>query len=166
MGKKIAQWLELAVEIFAGSVLMVMMMLTVVDVAGRKFFNLPLLGSVELTELTLVVLIYSGLPLVSRHGEHVVVDLFERWMSTWIKRLLTRIAHLLCALALVGMAWLMYLKGNSLAEEGAYTNVLKVHLAPFIYAMAGMVLATALIHFLFMLVPSFAPGEGDIESAV
>ncbi len=165
MGRKIAEQMEFILELIAGSVLMMMMMLTVVDVIGRKFFNLPLPGGLELTELTLVILIYAGLPLVSRHGEHVVVDLFERWMSPWVKQALTRTAHLLCALALGGMAWLLYLKAVQTAAAGDYTSVLKVAYAPFVYVMAVLVFLTALIHVLFMAVPSLAPGESELDMA-
>jgi len=166
MLERIGQKLEFVLELVAGVVLMVMMMITVVDVVGRKFFNLPLPGGLELTELTLVVLIYAGLPLVSRHGEHVVVDLFERWMSAGVKRFLTMLSHLVCALSFFGIAWLLYIKAGNSAAEGAYTNVLKVAYAPFIYVMCVMVLLTALIHVWFTFFPPAERSEETFEGAV
>ena len=58
-----------------------MMMVTVVDVAGRYLFNKPLNGGFEITEMMLAALIYCGLPLVSQRREHIVVDTFEPFMS-------------------------------------------------------------------------------------
>jgi TRAP-type C4-dicarboxylate transport system permease small subunit len=166
MGEKLVGKLEFFLELVAGLVLMVMMMITVVDVVGRKIFNLPLPGGLELTELTLVVLIYAGLPLVSRHGEHVVVDLFERWMSPMLKKVLNMLSHLVCSLAFFGIAWLLYRKALSSAASGDYTSVLKVAYAPFIYVMCALVVLTALIHLWFTFFPPPERSEESFEGAL
>ena len=44
------------------------MWLTLFDVAGRKALSASVPGSLELTELLMVVVIFAGLPLVSLHG--------------------------------------------------------------------------------------------------
>ena len=46
------------------------MVLTFLDVSGRKFLSHSITGSLELTELLMVVVIFGALPLVSRKGEH------------------------------------------------------------------------------------------------
>ena len=130
----------------AAFLLFSMMLITTVDVIGRYVFNAPMRGAFELTELMLVVLIYAGLPLVSRNNEHIVVDVFDRWMSPAMRRALDVIAHLLAGLTLLGMTWLLVRKALRIVENGDVTSTLKVGLAPFAYLMSALVFATAIIH--------------------
>jgi hypothetical protein len=44
------------------------------------------------------------------------------------------------------MAWLLYRKAGSFAEIGDVTQTLKVPIAPFVYLMAVLTLATAVVH--------------------
>jgi TRAP-type mannitol/chloroaromatic compound transport system permease small subunit len=44
----------------AAAVLMALMVLTCVDVGGRYFFNRPVWGAFELTEMMLAALIFAG----------------------------------------------------------------------------------------------------------
>jgi len=60
--------------LLAAVALFAIMVLTLVDVSGRKLLSSSVPGSLELTELLMVVVIFAGLPLVSLRGEHVVFD--------------------------------------------------------------------------------------------
>jgi TRAP-type transport system small permease protein len=140
-------------------VLFCMMTLTFVDVILRYFFNAPLTGSFEVTELLMAVLIFCGLPLVSRRGGHVAIDTFERLFPGFVQGPLQRLVDLLCAAALGGMAWLLAGRAARFAAFGDVTQTLKIGIAPFVYLMAALTLATALVH----LAAAFTgrPGEGD-----
>jgi len=59
----------------AASLMFLLMAMTCVDVAGRYFFNRPLPGGLELTEITMVLLVFAGLPIVTTAREHVTVDI-------------------------------------------------------------------------------------------
>ena len=77
--------------------LFMMMVLTFADVVARYLINRPIRGGFEITELTLLVLIFAGLPLVSHADEHVTMDFIDRilpvrWRMQWI-----RFMHLVCA---------------------------------------------------------------------
>ena len=144
----------------AALLLFFMMTITTVDVIGRYLFNAPLRGAFELTELMLVVLIYAGLPLVSHQNEHIVVDVFDRWMSPQVRRGLDVIAHILAGLTLLGMTWLLLRKASRIVENGDVTSTLKIGLAPFAYFMGALVLATAVIHLSHALFPRLAQSGG------
>ena len=130
----------------AGSLLFAMMVLTFADVVLRYFFNSPIKGGFEVTEMMMAVLIFAGLPLVSRKHEHVTIDAFDHFFPAAMRRVLYVIIHVICALALVGMAWLLYSKAASFAEIGDVTQTLKFPIAPFVYLMAALTLATAAVH--------------------
>ncbi len=56
--------------------LVCMMLLTASDILLRFFFNKPILGSVELTETLMVVLVFFGLPFCASENGNVRVELF------------------------------------------------------------------------------------------
>ena len=62
----------------ASALLTLMMVLTFADVVARYLLNRPIRGAFEITELTLLVLIFAGLPLVSHADEHVTMDFIDR----------------------------------------------------------------------------------------
>jgi len=145
-GHRLANACDIALASVAGFLLFAMMTLTFIDVVMRYFFNAPIKGGFEVTELMMAVLIFAGLPLVSRKNEHVTIDAFDRFFPGAVRRVLHGLIHLVCAATLVGMAWLLYRKAGSFAEIGDVTQTLKFPIAPFVYLMATLTLATAIVH--------------------
>ena len=155
--------LQRALGVTSAVVLFALMLITAVDVAGRYLFNKPIAGGFELTEILLAALIYCGLPLVSARREHIVIDTFDPMFSRAVKRGLDMVAEVVCAVALAGVGWLIFLRANRVAEYGDTTSVLKLPLAPVVYLMAVMITVAALIHLLLIFVPH---GEDDGKSIV
>lgn len=143
---RIAHACDILLASVAGGLLFAMMLLTFVDVVARYFFNSPVKGGFEVTEMMMAVLIFAGLPLVSRKNEHVTIDAFDRFIPAPVRRVLHVVIHLVCAAALAGMAWLLYRKAGSFAEIGDVTQTLKFPIAPFVYLMAILTLATGIVH--------------------
>jgi TRAP-type C4-dicarboxylate transport system permease small subunit len=137
-------------------VLFGMMSLTFVDVILRYGFNASLRGAFEITELMMVILIYAGLPVVSRNDLHVTTDLIDRFLAARVRRTLDVAVHLVCALVLFGAAWLVWIKAGRTARLGDVTAALHLTLAPYVYLMCALILVTAVIH----LVKAFLPGTG------
>jgi TRAP-type transport system small permease protein len=129
------------------------MVLTAVDVSGRKFLSASVPGSLELTELLMVVVIFAGLPLVSLHGEHVVFDSLDRWLPPLLRRVQQAAVDLLCAALLLGLAWLMWSKGSQMAGYGETTAQLKLPVYPFVWLMSGLCALTAAVHLLLVAQP-------------
>ena len=139
------------------------MALTLVDVSGRKALSTSVPGSLELTELLMVVVIFAGLPLVSLRGEHVVFDSLDPLLPAWLRRLQQTLVDLACAGALAGIAWLMWSKAGQMAEFGDTTAQLKIPQSPFVYLMSGLLGVTALVHLLLAFAPTVHhhPGVED-----
>jgi TRAP-type C4-dicarboxylate transport system permease small subunit len=138
--------MEPLLGVIAGVLLFCMMSITFVDVVLRYIFNAPLKGSFEITELMLVVLIFSALPLVSRREEHVVMDFLDRYLPPRIYLALRALEHIVSAAVMAGLGWLLWQRASKLAAYGDTTAVLRIELAPFVYAIALLVFVTALIH--------------------
>lgn len=130
----------------AATVLFCLMLVTCVDVLGR-YFNYPLFGGFELTEVLLATLIFAGLPLVTLRNDHVTVDLFDAVTPDW----LLRIQHVVaCAVGMVCtgfLSWRLWLRGDHMAAAGETTAQLKIQLAWLTYSMSVLMALTALALF-------------------
>ena len=129
------------------------MALTFLDVLGRKFLSNSIPGSLELTELLMVVVIFAGLPLVSLAGEHIVFDSLDPWLPKAVRRVQGLLVDAVCVIALFGLAWLMWSKAAEMAGYGETTAQLRLPKAPFVYGMSVLCAVTAVVHGLLMLRP-------------
>ena len=140
--------------LLAALALFAIMVLTLVDVSGRKLLSASVPGSLELTELLMVVVIFAGLPLVSLRGEHVVFDSLDPLLATWVRRAQAFVVDLLCAAGLAGIAWLMWVRAGQMMEYGDITAQLKIPQGPFVYVMSVLCAVTALVHLLLVFAPT------------
>jgi TRAP-type transport system small permease protein len=131
-----------------------MMVLTFADVVARYLINHPIRGAFEITELTLLVLIFAGLPLVSHADEHVTMDFIDRmlpvrWRVPWI-----RVVHGICAAIMFFLAWQVWIKATRIASYGDTTDVLLITVGPFVYFMAAMIAVTGAVHVFKIFAPA------------
>jgi TRAP-type C4-dicarboxylate transport system permease small subunit len=147
-----------ACGLVAGLSLLAIMLLTGVDVVGRKFFDASLPGALELTELLMVAVIFAALPLVSLQSDHVVFDSLDGRLSPGVRRLQQVLVDGMCAASLAGLAWLLWTKGGQLAAYGDTTAQLKLPLHPFVRAMGLLCALTAAVHAARVLRPPRKPG--------
>jgi len=137
----------------AALALFAIMILTLVDVSGRKALSQSVPGSLEMTELLMVVTIFAGLPLVSLAGEHVVFDSLDPWLPERVRRIQGLCVDLVCALGLIGLAWVMWGMAEARAGDGETTAQLKLPIAPFVYGMSVLCAVTGVVHLLLVLRP-------------
>ena len=130
----------------AAVALFAMMVLTFADVIGRKFFDQSLTGAVELTELFMLVMIFTSLPLASLAGEHIVFDLLDRLLPAAVLRWQTTLSHGLTSAVFGAAAWVVWVRAQRTAEYGDTTSALEIRLAPFHVMVAVLLVATALAH--------------------
>jgi len=145
----------------ASALLTLMMVLTFADVVARYLLNRPIRGAFEITELTLLVLIFAGLPLVSHADEHVTMDFIDRILPPALLRALVRAVHAACAAVMFFLTWQVWLKAGKIYGYGDTTDVLRITVGPFVYFMALMIALTGVIH----LYKVFAPGAGAANRA-
>src|SRR5215212_4091219 len=100
--------LELLCGLLSGAALFAIMALTFFDVLGRKFLSNSIPGSLEITELLMVVVSFGALPLVSERGEHVEFDSLDPYLPQWLRRAQALLVNLLCAVVLLALAYVMW----------------------------------------------------------
>lgn len=121
-------------------------LLTTADAFGRYVLNRPIMGSVELTELLMVVLIFSSIPLVTASKGHIAVDTFALMLPRSTIRFQEMLSQFI-AFGISGLlAWVTFKKAVSVTHFGEITQMLGIPLGPFVYFMAILLLLDALFH--------------------
>lgn len=103
-----------------------------IDVIGR-FFGLPLRGAQDITQMSMLVLVFGGMALCDRIGGHVSVDVFERKFSVGLRRATDIAAALLGAAIFAGIGWNMWKSAAMSAMLNQKTNIINLPFAWFKY---------------------------------
>jgi TRAP-type C4-dicarboxylate transport system permease small subunit len=139
-------WLDRVLGAAAAILLLGMMGLTTADIVSRYLLNWPLRGALEITELLLLTLIFAGLPLASRAGEHVTLDFIDMLLGRKTQAVLARAVDLVCGVIILALGWRVWVKAGKIAGYGDTTDVLRLPVAPFVYFMTAMVMLTGIVH--------------------
>ena len=130
----------------AAVALFAMMTLTFLDVVGRKFLGQSIIGSVELTEMTMLAMIFAGIPLASLAGEHVVFDMLDTFLPDRVRYWQARLANAICTVLIGVAAWFVFNRAMRTASMGDTTAQLLVPVAPFHYAAGALLVLCAFMH--------------------
>lgn len=136
-------------------------MLTFADVLGRYLFASPVRGSVEMIEYAMALLIFTALPLVTRHRGHVTVSLIDNLIKGQSRRYLSTLCDGISAVALALLSWRLFRQAMNDMEEGAATQVLNMPHAPLSFALTLL----AGISTLMVLVLIWRTWQSEGESA-
>jgi TRAP-type transport system small permease protein len=151
MRNPLATALERTLGLLAGAALFGMMLITFADVIGRKLFEASIPGSVEITELLMLAVIFAALPLTSLRGEHVIFDLLDQVLPAGLRKWQHRLANLACAVLLAAAAWLVETRALRTGGQGDITAQLEIAIAPFQHATAVLLFVTALVHLVLVM---------------
>ncbi len=133
---------------------LVMMLLVTADVTGRKFFNHPIPGVVEITEEYLMIaLVFLAMSYVFMQGGHVRVVLFRRFFPERVKLPLDIFLNFLALVffALIAiMGWQTTLRAVRFGEFSAC--ILAYPLAPayFLLTLGSALLCVRIIQAIFI----------------
>ena len=157
MDGKLKKKFEIVCGVLSALALFAIMVLTFLDVSGRKIWSQSIPGSLEVTELLMVVVIFGALPLVSLKGEHVVFDSLDVLLPRQVQKIQQGLIQLACAALMLALAYLMWSTGADFAAAGETTAQLKIAKAPFIQGMGVLCGLTGLVH----LAKPFWPTEDE-----
>jgi TRAP-type C4-dicarboxylate transport system permease small subunit len=122
-----------------------MMLMTMTDVLLRKFTNYSILGTVELTELMMVIVIFCSLAQCEVNDGHIKVDLVFKRFRPRMRLVVDTITQFLCFALFSLMAWAMYRHAVNVKEWGEITFDLGFPLYPFVYVASFGCLLLALV---------------------
>lgn len=144
----------------AASLMFLLMAMTCVDVAGRYFFNHPLPGGLELTEITMVLLVFAGLPIVTTAREHVTVDIVPLIRNRWLQRVHLLLVDLIGVVCLSVLAWQLGLRSIRMTVVGDVTSQLRIPLGLMVWMLAGLSALAAMALLMRALFPRWSISSG------
>ncbi|MDR1572100.1 MAG: TRAP transporter small permease [Clostridiales Family XIII bacterium] len=112
-----------------------LMCMTAIHVILRKvsYFSVP--GAMELTELSLVVIVFCAIGYLQSQGGHVRVNMFVDMLPLRARSFVSFVILLLSAVALFLMFYAGLRQIGAQFETGLATNVLKIPIWPFVIIM-------------------------------
>ncbi len=133
LSERVTTWLARA-----GAVgLAIIMALTFCDVVGRYVFNAPIVGTVDVTELMMGLMIYLGVGLTTFSRGHIRVDLVIDRLSRRARAACDVITLGISIAVVTLMCWQLWLKAGVTFEKGDLTQIWEWHIWPFAYVMAA-----------------------------
>ena len=128
-----------------GGVLMFCLVcITFIDVIGRQIGH-PLSFAFEFTQVTVGMMFYLTLPLVTLRREHIVVD-FLPFREGSVADLASEIFASLVSVGILAMVTLqLWQQGNTLQTYNTVMMFTRMPVAPFVYFMSVMAAVTTLV---------------------
>lgn len=113
------------------------MVVTVVDIAGRYFLGRPLVGAVELAESGMVLIVFFGLAVTERERRHVTIDILYNRVPATARAVVGLLAQV-AGVAVVAVGGWNLLGFREQMRQGGYTTpVLDIPLHPLVLAAAA-----------------------------
>lgn len=92
--------------VLLGSVgMMVSMIICVADVAGTNFFGRPVPGTLEITESTMVLIVFGALAYTQAQRGHIRVEILHGYMSPRVQSFADVVTHVLALVFFALLGW-------------------------------------------------------------
>ena len=147
----------------AATVLFAMMVLTFVDVTGRKLLTHPVYGAYEITEFLMGMLIFSALPLVTAREGHVTIDVLDHLVPAGFARWQRVVVNTISTAVLAFVAWRLWELSASHMRTHEVTMTLHIPHGPFsrLFAVMSALAAVACL----VIVWGYLSGARPVRSA-
>ncbi|SDT20357.1 TRAP transporter small permease [Pseudomonas oryzae] len=123
---RLLHWACQGFALAGGLILLLLINMSLISIIGRKLFATPIRGDIELMEIGASIAIAAFLPLCELRGTHIKVDTFTMKAPQSVQRGLDAIAHLLCLLAALLLAWRTSLQMLDNMEYGDVSTLLSI----------------------------------------
>lgn len=130
---RVSLWLVRA----GAAVLTLMMLMTFFDVVGRYFLNQPIVGTVDMTELYMGLIVYLGIGAMTLERGHISVDLLVSRLGPRARLVSDLFGQCLCAVLAALICWQLWVIAGERLADGIVTRVWETPVFPVAYAMAA-----------------------------
>lgn len=117
----------------AGAALVGILFLTVADITGRSVLGSPVSGTVEVTSMVLVVVVFMAVAHSEDMGDHITIDLVYERVGEGMKAFLDVFSDLLTIVIVGLISFQLYHFGLRTVASGAETPVLDWPQWPFVF---------------------------------
>ncbi len=132
-------------NIGSGAIALIMMVI-VVDVGGRRLFNHPLFGSMDLSTFMMVIVVFFSMAQCELMRGHITIDLVVSRFRQRSQDIFNSIAYFIFLVTFGWMTWQLCQYGIERWQSNIVSFTLKIPVAPFIFVAAfGSALITLLV---------------------
>jgi len=148
----ISRWMS----IIAAVIICLMMVLNITDVAGRYFFNRPLLGAYELISILMIGAGAFGLAFCEFGKRHIKVGAFVDLLPPRVQAFFDVLAYFISLVVYTLISWQMFIRTAAYVArgEGSFSEELGIPFGP-VYMVFAIGLAAFGIVLLLRLIESF-----------
>ena len=114
--------------------MMVLMLLTVVDVFLRYFFNAPITGATEISRLLMVIIVFPALGWAAIDRAHIRVDLVVSRIPARLQAIIGSITFFIALVTYVIITWQSFLEAAVVKRQ---TSLLHISFTPFYWVMSA-----------------------------
>lgn len=126
-------------------ILMAMVLLTITDIILRRLFNHPLSGSLEISQMMLVIVVFFSIAYSGIKKSHVTIDALTSRFSRKIQAVLNSIMGILSVLLFSAMGWGSIVLAMQKLENQSVTGMLPIPIYPFVFVVATGSILLALV---------------------
>jgi len=141
--KKVANALEKALSPIIpivgniGSVVIAaVMFLTVADVFGRRFLNKPVTGGYEISEMLLVIVIFSTIAYCQLLRGHIAIDLLVSRLRQKTQAVLNSLVYIIFLVTFGILSWQLYIYAIEVMGKNWVTGTILLPIYPFAFIAA------------------------------
>jgi TRAP-type transport system small permease protein len=129
----------------AGTMLTAMMLLTFFDVAGRRLLNRPIIGSWELIEFMMALLVTFGLGYCALKKGHIRVDLIMQYTGRKTNLWFDIFAYGISCVFFMFISWRVWLHAQKVYASNLTSPALFIPVYPFIFLLSVGAALVALV---------------------
>jgi TRAP-type transport system small permease protein len=172
--KKVADSLEKALKpiipvtgMIGSAVIAVVMFLTVADVVGRKFFNKPITGTYEISEMFLVIVVFSTAAYCQLLRGHVTIDLLVERFNQKTRDIIDAVMYVVFLVIFVFLSWQLYVYAIEILNQKTVSGTILLPIYPFAFIAAiGATLLCLVVFMHLMRYISKATGNEVVENKI
>ena len=132
-------------------VLAVMVLMTFFDVMGRYLISQPIVGTVDMTELFMGLIIYLGVGATTHRGDHISVDIVVSHLAPALRMMTDLLSDVISAVLAVLICWQLWIVAVDTQVNTIVTRVWETPVYPVAYVMAAASIFMALAFVLHVL---------------
>ena len=144
----------------AGFCCFAMMVLVACNVIGRKVFNYPVTGTIELVQILFALTVGLALAQCAVMGGHITIDFVAEYFPEWLQKIARLITVTITIVTVAVSGWMLVGYADTLRETGRYTGSLKIAYYPFVYLIAFGFFIFALVEIVKIFTPDIKEEVG------
>lgn len=125
----------------------VMMLMNVVNVALRYFFDRPIKGTLEVTELLMVIIVFFAIGYTAMLKGHIVISILTSQLSETAQAIGDSIAYFISVVFCCLIIWQSFVQSQISRQHNDIIGAMDVPVFPFYYVL---VLGSALMCLVFL----------------